>query len=99
VVRVETHLQHYPEVAPDPELVLALIAREYQLRRRQEPTLTPAEYLKRFPDRAAAVQERLAQDATATGDSTVAVPPSGVRYRPLRFHAKGGAGRGLRRAR
>jgi serine/threonine protein kinase/tetratricopeptide (TPR) repeat protein len=91
-VRVETYLQRYAELGNDPELVLALIAREFQLRRRQEPTLTPDEYVQRFPDRAAAVQERLGQDATATGAGPVAVLPGGVRYRPVRFHARGGLG-------
>jgi tetratricopeptide (TPR) repeat protein/tRNA A-37 threonylcarbamoyl transferase component Bud32 len=91
-MRVETYLQRYAELADDPELVLALIAREFQLRRRQEPTLTPDEYVLRFPDRAAAVQERLEQEATATGAGLATLPPGGGRYRPVRFHARGGLG-------
>jgi tetratricopeptide (TPR) repeat protein/tRNA A-37 threonylcarbamoyl transferase component Bud32 len=90
--RVETYLERYAELADDCKLVLALIAREYRLRRRQEPALTPGEYVKRFPDRAAEVQERLEQDATATGATTVAGSPGGARYRPVRFHARGGLG-------
>src|SRR5688500_14163695 len=47
--RVEQYLGHYPELAPDDEAVLDLLAAEIELRRRWEPALTPQDYEQRFP--------------------------------------------------
>jgi WD40 repeat protein/tRNA A-37 threonylcarbamoyl transferase component Bud32 len=47
--RVEPYLERYPELARDHGAALGLIAAEYELRRRSEPGLGPAEYLRRFP--------------------------------------------------
>jgi serine/threonine-protein kinase len=90
--RVETYLGRYPEVADNPELVLALIAHEYQLRRRHEPEVTPDEFVERFPERAAQVRERLERITAAPETGPASVPPGGVRYRRLRFHKQGGLG-------
>jgi serine/threonine protein kinase len=48
-VRVEAYLQRFPELAQEREVVLSLIAAEYHTRRRTEPGLGKAEYLRRFP--------------------------------------------------
>jgi predicted ATPase len=47
--RVEEYLTRYPELGGDRSVPLALIAAEYELRRRQEPDLSLAEYVRRFP--------------------------------------------------
>jgi YD repeat-containing protein len=47
--RAEDYLGRYPELAADRETTLQLIVEEYELRRRWEPALTAAEYLRRFP--------------------------------------------------
>jgi serine/threonine protein kinase len=49
-VRVEHYLARYPDLASKREAVLALVAAEYILRRRQEPSLEMEEYARRFPD-------------------------------------------------
>ena len=50
-VRVEAYLARCPELKQDAEAVLALITREYQVRRLREPELTLADYDRRFPAR------------------------------------------------
>ncbi len=47
--RVEEYLGRFPEVNAGPEQLLSLLAREYELRRRQEPQLGLDEYQRRFP--------------------------------------------------
>jgi tRNA A-37 threonylcarbamoyl transferase component Bud32 len=49
-VRVEAYLARCPELIQDIEAELALIVREYQVRRQREPELTLAEYHSRFPE-------------------------------------------------
>jgi serine/threonine-protein kinase len=49
-VRVEAYLARHPELKQDAEAVLALITREYEVRRLREPELTLADYDPRFPD-------------------------------------------------
>src|SRR5262249_8509776 len=88
---VETYLQRYPELGEDPEILLALIGREFQLRR-QQSDLTADEYVQRFPERAVQVKEHLARDATPPGVGSGPLPPRGLRYRPLRVPARGGVG-------
>jgi serine/threonine protein kinase/tetratricopeptide (TPR) repeat protein len=116
--RVEAYLQHHPELAEDPGVVLDLLAAEYQLRRRRETTLTLDEYVERFPQFGPEVKRLLAESRprafgpSATSVGTLKAPstpfpgggnrragspvvpfPAGEgRYRPLRFHARGGLG-------
>src|SRR5262249_36415479 len=47
--RGEEDLQRHPWLRSDPESALALIAAEYELRRRREE-VAPAEYRRRFPE-------------------------------------------------
>jgi tetratricopeptide (TPR) repeat protein len=49
-VRVEAYLARCPELKQDTEAVLALITREYEVRRLREPELTLVDYDRRFPD-------------------------------------------------
>jgi serine/threonine protein kinase len=49
IIRVENYLERYADLAADRERMLGLIATEYALRRRREPTLALDEYLGRFP--------------------------------------------------
>jgi serine/threonine protein kinase/tetratricopeptide (TPR) repeat protein len=58
-VRVETYLERYAELAGDRAGALRLIEAEYQLRRRREPGLGPAEYVHRFPQYAHDLAQRL----------------------------------------
>jgi hypothetical protein len=65
-VRVEAYLAAYPpELAEDAGSVLDLLHAEYALRQRQQPRLGLAEYLRRFPQHAAALRERLAGSTDA----------------------------------
>ncbi|HTU16630.1 MAG TPA: serine/threonine-protein kinase [Gemmataceae bacterium] len=49
-VRVEElYLRRFPVLNDDRAAVLALAAREFELRRRREPNLSPSEYLERWP--------------------------------------------------
>jgi hypothetical protein len=77
--RVEGYLADYPELAADPQAVLGLIAAEYQLRRRREPDCAVAEYLRRFPQYAAALPGRLAapgpRPVSTLGDDAQAATP------------------------
>jgi WD40 repeat protein/tRNA A-37 threonylcarbamoyl transferase component Bud32 len=65
--RVEDYLPRYPELARDPTVVLDLAAAEYAQRRRRQPKVTVAEYLRRFPQCAGPLQHRL--QATLIGQS------------------------------
>jgi WD40 repeat protein/serine/threonine protein kinase len=47
-VRVETYLEHYPDLRDD-ALVLGLVAAEYRLRQRRDTGVTAEEYRRRFP--------------------------------------------------
>jgi serine/threonine-protein kinase len=49
-VRAEAYLARCPELKQDAEAVLALITREYEVRRLRQPELTLADYDRRFPD-------------------------------------------------
>jgi tRNA A-37 threonylcarbamoyl transferase component Bud32 len=57
--RVEDYLHRYPELSAARAAVLGLIAAEGELRRRQEPDLSFAEYAQRFPDYVADLPTRL----------------------------------------
>jgi tetratricopeptide (TPR) repeat protein len=100
-VRTESYLAEYPELADDRGQVLELIRAEYELRRRQELAPTLEEYRQRFPQYATELQAYLSGPPPETvvelpsgspGDTGIALGGSGPRFRPLRFHAKGGLG-------
>jgi len=46
----ETYLSRFPELNKDRASVVALIVQEFELRRRREPNLSPAEYFERWPE-------------------------------------------------
>jgi len=69
-VRVEQYLDQYPELSPRRDVVLDLIAAEYDLRRRREPALKAEEYTQRFSGYSDELQTRL---------------KASVRYRRRRF--------------
>src|SRR5262245_22199186 len=48
-VRVEDYLQRYPELAGDADVVLSLLAAEYDFRKRRDPQLTLEDYAARCP--------------------------------------------------
>jgi serine/threonine protein kinase/Leucine-rich repeat (LRR) protein len=62
--RAEDYLRRYPQLEQDREQALSLIAREWELRRR-EPSLSAEEYLSRFPQFRAELQARLRPAAGA----------------------------------
>src|SRR5579875_2617746 len=45
----ETYLPRFPELSSDCASVVALAAQEFELRRKREPDLSPAEYFERLP--------------------------------------------------
>jgi tetratricopeptide (TPR) repeat protein/predicted Ser/Thr protein kinase len=57
--RVEDYLEDYPELCACSGAVVELIAAEYTLRRRREPSLGVDAYLERFPEHRAALLLRL----------------------------------------
>jgi WD40 repeat protein len=61
-VRVESYLQRFPALAADPQAVVSLVVREYQLRRRHESGVSAREYLARFPQYQRQLEERLPAD-------------------------------------
>jgi WD40 repeat protein/serine/threonine protein kinase len=71
-VRVESYLQDFPELASDPETLAELVAAEYRLRRRREPTLSPQEFLDRFPQ----VRLQLTAHLPAEPGQTLATTPA-----------------------
>jgi serine/threonine protein kinase/tetratricopeptide (TPR) repeat protein len=58
-VRVENYFGRYPQIADNPEAALGLIAAEYRLRQRREPSLTLQHYEQRFPQYRAQLRGRL----------------------------------------
>lgn len=77
--RVEDYLGR-PELAGDRAVALGLIAAEHELRRRREPGLALAEYLRRFPQYRAELPERIAGPTDAGGGPP---GPTGARARDL----------------
>ena len=69
--RVETYLEHFPELAAEPGTLLDLIRAEYQQRRAKEPGLALEEYLARFPQFREELPARLLREpfAFASGSS------------------------------
>jgi RNA polymerase sigma-70 factor (ECF subfamily) len=58
-VRVEHYLDRYAELKSNPVAVVGLIRAEYDLRRRCDAKLTPAEYHRRFPQWWEALERKL----------------------------------------
>jgi tRNA A-37 threonylcarbamoyl transferase component Bud32 len=75
--RVESYLQRYPELAADPAAVVALIAAEYELRRRRDGEVTFAEYQQRFPQHVHELLKRL-QTVSYAGAAPSSAEPNGV---------------------
>src|SRR5262245_45945862 len=103
--RVETYLESFPELASDPQAVVTLIRAKYRLRQRSDPAVTPEEYARRFPgllaDPTGLLDTGTVQgyDPGVTtivegpaGQPSAAAPADASRYRPVRFHARGGLG-------
>src|SRR5262249_26225557 len=104
--RVETYLESFPELASDPQALVTLIRAEYRLRQRNAPAVTPGEYARRFPVLSADLPGLLdtgpfqeyapsvstVQEGAAGSPSAAAPAPDVSRYRPVRFHARGGLG-------
>lgn len=103
-VAVEDYLVRFPQLGAEPEAVVDLIYGEFLLREARGEAPTAQEYAGRFPAHAAILQEQIKlHEALATSSS---LPPlddeagqtdpgpvnSGLRYRILRPHAKGGLG-------
>jgi WD40 repeat protein/serine/threonine protein kinase len=82
--RVETYLQHFPELAEIPGALLDLLEAEYQQRWHREPDIRPAEYLQRFPQQQEQVWSRLQSlelrlgEAGVPGDRQASPVPPGV---------------------
>jgi serine/threonine protein kinase len=77
-IRVEdAYLGRFPELNTDPAVVVGLVAREFELRRRREPHLSPAEYFARWPQYRAELAERLRSGPTrlSSGGETFATKP------------------------
>src|SRR5262249_45574142 len=72
--RVETYLRRYPELAEDPVVVVDLVRREFDQRRRLEPGMTPGEFHRRFPH--LRDQLRLRVGSEPTGKTQTAAPDS-----------------------
>src|SRR5262249_47193389 len=67
--RVEGYLTRYPELADDRAAALDLIAAEFELRRRVEPGLAAADYVRRFPRYGQEMAEKIATVIAAGGAS------------------------------
>jgi WD40 repeat protein/serine/threonine protein kinase len=83
-VRVEAYLAAYPELADQASILLDLLRAEHALRRPREPRLGLAEYLRRFPQHAAALRQHLSaapQDAVAFTPAVAAPAPADT-HRP-----------------
>src|SRR5262245_59405631 len=77
--RAEDYLGCFPELAADRSATLALVLREFELRRRREPGLAPHEYFVRFPQLMGELTACMSDDATAvqsavSGSSTLIAP-------------------------
>ncbi len=98
-VRVESYLARYPELSRDRRAVLDLLAAEWKLRRRRDPSIEVDEYTRRFPDYrddllASATVSHLPSGALIEppGSEPTAAASTRSHYRILRLHARGGLG-------
>src|SRR5579875_426019 len=79
--RVEEYLTRYPELADEPQAVLALLQTEWRMRARGEPRLSAAEYQQRFPQFAHeldAALGTLSTDARPTWPATLSAHTDGA---------------------
>jgi serine/threonine-protein kinase len=85
--RVETYLDRYPTLSSRPDVLVELIAAEYQLRRQREAGISPEEYLGRFPQLGTEIEKRLAgstppadgSSASGAGAPTELLSPAEMR--------------------
>jgi predicted ATPase/tRNA A-37 threonylcarbamoyl transferase component Bud32 len=96
--RVEEYLTRYPELAGDRAVTLALIAAEYELRRRRESDLAPDECQQRFPQYQAELEE-MGRPTVAAGGTprspaspSAEAPPEIAGYEVLSLLGRGGMG-------
>jgi serine/threonine protein kinase len=73
--RVEEYLHRYPELADQRDVVLGLVAAEYDLRRAREPDLSPAEYRSRFPEYGPDLLARLSTASPCRAGGTARTQP------------------------
>jgi predicted ATPase/predicted Ser/Thr protein kinase len=98
--RAEEYLARYPDLAGDRSAAAGLIAAEYNLRRRGEPGLCRDDYLRRFPQYRAELEQAEPATVAASGPDTpqrcaAAVPetlPEVAGYEVLGLLGKGGMG-------
>jgi predicted ATPase len=97
--RVEDYLTRYPGLADDRAVTLDLIVAEFELRRRSEPGLAPADYVSRFPQHGQVLAEKIATASTASAASPYVRHRSGARPKDLLpavpgYEVEGPLGRG-----
>jgi hypothetical protein len=73
---VAAYLERYPELAAHPDLVVELLAREYELRRCREPKVTVEEYLRQFPSYREGLLARLQVAAQEAGAAMPTAAPA-----------------------
>jgi serine/threonine protein kinase/formylglycine-generating enzyme required for sulfatase activity len=94
-VQVEDYLERYPELEGNPEIVLNLIASEYDLRARRLPAPLPGDYVRRFPQFGSMIQRQLctpaslATDPAVTTTAAAQLPPPPLREGPASETASG----------
>jgi hypothetical protein len=92
-VQAESYLDRYLEVRDDPEAALDLIHGEFLFRKRAGEKPDPADYVRRFPDRAEALQAQLSLHLVLAATNLEAEPSSLLSIRTRLDHDSGeGAG-------
>ena len=91
-IRIEDYLVRHPELAQDSALLVNLLVRECELRRRQEPALHGAEYVRRFPHLEAELREHLDVQPTAPNRPASTSPVFIPGYELLGELGRGGMG-------
>jgi serine/threonine protein kinase len=80
--RVEEYLTCYPELTDDRTVVLELIAAEYELRRRREPSLVLNEFSQRFPQYRAELPGKFARTTIDGRDESLRLTEQRVEHLP-----------------